>query len=284
MTSEDEHIHRFQRLAVPRSLTGLVQKIVCYDAEGSAGADSREVASFTVPIIVSFAGPFRIGFDGSPGGAERIGSFVSGLHPGYVAIAWDDPVSCVQIDLTPLGARLFFARPMSEFATRLVALEDVEDRGLNSLRERLGEAGTRAERLAIAASFMEHRLLGRDVAPETLFLWGAIQRSRGSLRIERLVRDLGWSRKRLAAHASDAFGLTPKRLARIARFHHAIELARHAARPDWAGIAFECGYADQAHLVREFTALAGETPERWRGRIDATVPKQIFNPSGGDRG
>lgn len=272
------------RSSSPPQLAGLVHRITCYDADGSDSSGDREIASFVVPIIFSFAGPFRIAFDRPPVLDERIGSFVSGLHPGYVDIAYGGPVSCVQIDLTPLGAGLFFRRPMSDFATRLVPLEDVGDPALNDLRERLSAAATRPERLGIAVAFLEQRLLGEPVDPAAAFIWSAIQRSRGALRIDRLTDDLGWSRKRLAAHARDAFGLTPKRLARIARFHHAIDLANSAGRPDWAGIAIDCGYADQAHLVRDFTTFAGAAPERWRNRESEAPPKQIFNPTIGDHG
>lgn len=230
-----------------------------------------------MPIIVSFADPFRIRFDRSPGPAERIGSFVAGLHPGYVDIDYDGPVSCVQIDLTPIGAGIFFERPMSDFATCLVPLEDVGDRGLNDLRDRLGATTIRSERLKVTAAFLERRLLGRVVAPETAFVWSALMRYRGTLRIDRLSGDLGWSRKRLSAHARDAFGLTPKRLARIARFRHAVERASTGSRPDWAGIAAECGYADQAHLVRDFTIFAGAPPARWRRHEIARPAKQIYN-------
>lgn len=269
------------RQSVPPSLNGLVHKITCYDMGGAGGSGSREVACFVVPIIVSFADPFRIAFDRRPNPGERIGSFVSGLHPGYVDIEWAGPVSCVQIDLTPIGARLFFGRPMSEFSTRLVPLEDVEDRGLDDLRDRLGETATWSDRLRIAEAFMERRLLGRSALPETAFIWSALMHSCGTVRIDRLTDELGWSRKRLAAHVRDAFGLTPKRLARIARFHHAIDLARGGtSRPDWAGIAADCGYADQAHLVRDFVALAGEPPERWRRRAGALPAKQIYNTEG----
>jgi AraC-like DNA-binding protein len=252
--------------AIPAALTGLVSRITCYDAMGTDSGGDREIASFVVPVIFSFADPFRIAFDRPPVMDERIGSFVSGLHPGYVDIAYGGPISCVQIDLTPLGSGLFFRRPMSDFATRLVPLEDVGDPTLIDLRERLGTAGTRPERLGIAVAFLEQRLLGQPVDPAAAFIWSEIERSRGALRIDRLTDDLGWSRKRLATYSHNAFGLTPKRLARIARFHHAIHLANSAGRPDWAGIAVDCGYADQAHLVRDFTTFAGATPERWRNR------------------
>jgi hypothetical protein len=121
------------RSASPLQLAGLVHQFTCYDSGVSASTADREIASFVVPIIFSFADPFRIAFDRPPEVDDRIGSFVSGLHPGYVDITYGGPVSCVQIDLTPIGARLFFRRPMTEFATRLVPLEDVEDRGLNEL-------------------------------------------------------------------------------------------------------------------------------------------------------
>ena len=73
------------------------------------------------------------------------------------------------------------------------------------------------------------------------------------------------SRKHLAARFSDEVGLTPKAVARIARFNLVMRLARQGYR--WAEIAAECGYTDQAHLVREFTEYAGETPTAWRARV-----------------
>lgn len=262
---------------LPPALIGLVTRITCYSAQGTGGAGDREVASFVVPIILSFADPFRIAFDRGAGADDRIGSFASGLHPGWVDIAYDGPVSCLQIDLTLMGARLFFRRPMADIASRLVPLEDLEDRGLTALRARLGDATTPSDRLRLAVAFLEHRLLDQAPDPTAVFVWSAIAGRRGALRIDDLTDDLGWSRKRLAAHARDAFGMTPKRLARIARFQHAITLARITPRPDWAGIAAECGFSDQAHLVREFNAFAGETPERWSVRSGRHPAKQNDN-------
>ena len=54
------------------------------------------------------------------------------------------------------------------------------------------------------------------------------------------------------------------------RFHQACRLARAETAQGWAGIAAECGYADQAHLAREFKAMAGEPPTAWARRLALT--------------
>ena len=52
-------------------------------------------------------------------------------------------------------------------------------------------------------------------------------------------------------------------MARIARFDRARAMAATGTASGWADLAVACGYADQAHLVREYAALAGSTPGAW---------------------
>jgi len=61
--------------------------------------------------------------------------------------------------------------------------------------------------------------------------------------------------------------LTPKTLARILRFDHARSLLESGAPA--SDVALDCGYYDQAHLIREFHALAGTTPGRLAERLAA---------------
>ena len=57
------------------------------------------------------------------------------------------------------------------------------------------------------------------------------------------------------------FGLSPRQLARIGRFERAQALAQ-AGMP-LAETAHRAGFADQAHLTREWVALAGCPPTTW---------------------
>ena len=68
--------------------------------------------------------------------------------------------------------------------------------------------------------------------------------------------------------SSRILGLSPVRRRRIERLHRAL-WRRRASADNWASIAAGSGFADQAHLTREFRALLGESPTQWVGRAVA---------------
>lgn len=244
----------------PPELAPFVSAIHDY-AAGPVAPPEVQPASLDVPVIVCLAGGFRIAFDRAPGPGDRIASFASGLHPGTVAIATEPGAACVQINLTPLGARLVLRQPMDAFAGRLVPLSDL---ALGPLPDRLADCRSADERLALAEAWAAGRIAAARAeetaeARATAAVWRLLDRTHGRVRVEALAERLGWSRKRLADRFRADFGLTPKPLARILRFRHAEALAA-AGPPDWADIAAACGYADQPHLVREYRRLAGHTP------------------------
>jgi AraC-like DNA-binding protein len=83
----------------------------------------------------------------------------------------------------------------------------------------------------------------------------------GLVDIGALAEEVGWSRKHLASQFGAQVGLAPKVMARVLRFNRAISLLKETENSsDWSGIAFDCGYYDQSHLIREFRDFAGQTP------------------------
>nr|WP_245816477.1 helix-turn-helix domain-containing protein [Lentzea albidocapillata] len=67
--------------------------------------------------------------------------------------------------------------------------------------------------------------------------------------------EIGLSSRQLRRRCLDAFGYPPKVLQRVLRFDTALRLAWNGV--PFSAVAFEAGYADQAHLAREVRALAG---------------------------
>jgi AraC-like DNA-binding protein len=95
-----------------------------------------------------------------------------------------------------------------------------------------------------------------------------------SARVETLADDLGLSERQLRRRCHAAVGYGPKTLQRVLRFRRFLEAVDAAgARPDLARLAFQAGYADQAHLTNECTRLAGMPPARLAGaRAAAPAP------------
>lgn len=113
--------------------------------------------------------------------------------------------------------------------------------------------------------------------PEVRFAWGQLLRTGGTARITDLAAETGWSGRHLTGRFRAEIGLTPKAAARVIRFdrakhlliRHAADAAKAAKAADktpgyrLADLAAACGYFDQAHLAREFRALAGCPPSQW---------------------
>jgi len=248
------------RRAAGDRLQGAVTDICGYRETAPGHFRNVEYASLTVPLVISFAEPFSIGLGTDPGDNDRFASFAAGLYAGPVVIESFGGACCIQINFTPLGAHRFFGQPMSELTDSMVALDDVLGLEGIALRDKLGNARDWNTRFAIAETFVANRLTeARETQAEIAWAYDRITASGGRIRIASLSDRLGWSRKHLAGKFSDAIGVGPKTLSRIVRFNRALGLSRQGEN-DWADIAANCGYADQAHLVREFRDLAGRTP------------------------
>ncbi|MFI1148067.1 helix-turn-helix domain-containing protein [Streptomyces sp. NPDC020817] len=109
--------------------------------------------------------------------------------------------------------------------------------------------------------------------------WGELLRSGGSLPVEELAVRAGRGKRRLEYLFREQIGLTPKTAARVLRFQRTLWLVDHGGRP-LADVAVACGFSDQAHMNREFKAMSGRTPRRFRSERGAALPG---GPAGVDR-
>jgi AraC-like DNA-binding protein len=87
-------------------------------------------------------------------------------------------------------------------------------------------------------------------------------------RVAQLAEVSGLTERRLQRLFADYVGVSPKWVMRRARLHEAalrVE-ADGPASVNWAVLAADLGYADQAHLARDFTATLGVSPSRYAAR------------------
>jgi AraC-like DNA-binding protein len=235
----------------------------------------HETASLVVPLIISFGSPFLIALDREPGKGDGQPSFAAGLHPGPVRIRSDGRAQCVQVDFSPLGAFRFFGGAVAHLTSRMIDIADVLGADGLNLRDRLGGLADWERRFDLVEEFLLARHPHRPSA-ELVHAYERLVRSAGNEPVAELAASVGWSRKHLAARFRADLGVGPKTIARVMRFERACRLAR--AGNSWAATAADSGYADQAHLTREFAALAGESPGAWARRMALVDPQLLRDP------
>lgn len=165
-----------------------------------------------------------------------------------------------------------FQFPMRELTSQYFPLESVmADLPSALIDGTLGD--DRPERCveAIESWLDESISINRSPRSVTVEFARQLQISRGKASIADLAKKLDLSRRHLARIVQQDLGLTPKLFARILRFDAAIKLSRAESTLPLASIACQCGYADQAHMTREFSELARIRPGDMRGAESSQI-------------
>ena len=253
------------------SLRDVVLRYEGFEDHGGIPVTFRELPCSFVPIIVDLDAGWTVAHRAAPA-PLRLGSFVAGVTDAPVIVGHAGSAHCLQIDLTPLGARRLLGVPMSELANLSVPIDAVLGRFGTDLAQRIGDTPDWGDRFAFVDRAIRARLSDTP-AIDAGVAWslGRIAATGGNVAIGELVEELGWSHRRLIARYRDSVGLPPKMVARIVRFERlTAKLAGHPAA-DWTGTALECGYFDQAHLAREVRDLADLTPTALRAELVNSV-------------
>nr|WP_237543467.1 helix-turn-helix domain-containing protein [Streptomyces sp. SID5594] len=253
------------------ALRRYVRSYVGFDLRGFPAGVHCGPPGRVLTAVISLSDPLGIGagvVDGSP--VTPFGSVAGGLMCRSVAIHHDGRQHGVQVSLTPLGARAVYGMPAAALSHRLVPLDELLGALGAELVDRLRAAPTWAARFALLDEVFL-RAVGRGdgdplsrVRPEVAEAWRRLVAARGRVQVGAVATELGWSRRYLTERFRDEVGLTPKTFARVLRFEHAHGLATAHDPLPWADVATVSGYADQAHLVRDWREFTGRSPMAWR--------------------
>ncbi len=162
----------------------------------------------------------------------------------------------VGIRFTPAGARAWLAPPLHELTDRVCALDDVAQTTARRVRDAAHGGITPRDRARhIERALRETLRPGHHAPPRVESAVRLTLAHAGRVSVDALAHACGTSARHLERQYLDAVGLTPKALARTVRFQSALQHLQNGVAPAEAAAA--CGFADQAHLAREFNRFAG---------------------------
>lgn len=247
------------------ALSPCVSSITVYDVTYAGPGVHIGMPSTELTLVLPLDEPLEVSWDGAPEGRAAGWTSVSGLHTRAAAVHHGDRQRGIQLALTPAGSRALWGTPAAALAGHLLELCDL-DAGYADLPARLAEQPTWAARL----SLLERTLLGalrrhEEPGPRPEVARAMALLTRG-VPVAATADEVGYSRRRLSTVVRDEVGVSPKvyqRLARFAGAHGRMRRAAMSGEVSIATVAAESGYADQAHLAREWGDFAGCSPTEW---------------------
>jgi len=278
-----------QRFAAPR----LRDRVLGYFAsEGFLPRPLKEwhLPSREVAIVLNFAAPHRIIDASEPNRTtEHKNAWIVPLQQCHQIREAFGVRDFMVIRLTPIGAHMLLGTPMDLLTDRIVALEDIDRRFSRLLIGHAENTQDWAARFDILENIIAARLASAPPAPAGLqHAWQMLQSCPDRIDLARLPQVLGCSRRHLIAQFHKYFGMAPKMIARISRFHLALAAVHRLGRQDsspyaegkpyldcgtagtdrrltrtamrWTDLALGCGYFDQSHFINEFRSFSGMSP------------------------
>ncbi len=255
--------------ARPRGVLGrYVREHQGYRQRAVEPAQHLGMPSPYMTVIFTLAEPLEIARHADPRQSPGVySSMVGGLHSSPALVVHHGAQSGIQLQLSPLAARPLAGLPAGELASMDIAAEEILGPLATQVSERIQAAGTWSARFAVLDQLLGDALHVEQTVPdEVARAWTLLLRSGGTVPISEVARDVGWSQRHLSNQFTREIGLRPKMAARVIRFHrarHVLQRNVGGGRPNIAGVAAQCGYFDQGHLIRDWQQFTGLSPTNW---------------------
>ena len=238
----------YRALAVPegvhRGMPSSMLTLIVSRGDGVQAADSIEALADSAPAPVILAG----------------------LHLQASRVRQGRGHAGVQVAVHPLVARTLFGVPAAELSVTDFDAAPVLGRAGARLHEQVAEAPDWPAAFERIAHYLRDAHRVAPVRPEMAHAWALLARSRGCAPVGAVAQQVSLSPRYLSTLFHREVGHSPKTVAMLMRFEYATECLAAAAdggRVDLAGIAAVAGYADQAHLSRDFVRFTGVSPTGW---------------------
>jgi AraC-like DNA-binding protein len=253
------------RASIP-ALQALVPHYIGYSEQSTGPVRRFEVPHPNVTVIINLGEPLQVHAPALHEAGDRYGSFVAGLFDTVAQTESGRHSAGIELNVTPLGMWQVVGVPMHELMNRVVPLDALLGRTARMLEDQLLHATSWDAKFALLDAALLKRVQRRRPPSAVRWAWSQLARDAAPRSVSDVARELQWSRRRLAESFREYVGVTPKLLARLVRFDRVVRASKDGRPVSWSTLAHRFGYADQAHLTREFREFSGLTPTEFRRR------------------
>nr|WP_211175605.1 helix-turn-helix domain-containing protein [Paenibacillus sp. SZ31] len=278
-------------------VAGLMAYVACYWESGSlpnthadvTWGEGREQSVMTVPARVLPDGCTDMLITYDPVCSEHSYAYCGNYTQPFAVPEPSDDGSpagdyTFGVRFFPGGAHVFHGMPLEWFTDKRIALQECWPEKLNELQERMAETNSFAERVEVMNAYLSPLSMQSSTSENDLMknVLHRIFIDGGRMTVQELAMREVISERQLHRKFSEWVGISPKRFSEVVRFHRVLNDIHQGNTADWAMLAQNHGFFDQAHLIRQFRKFYGETPltaAKEHGRMLSDLYNRSVEPS-----
>ncbi len=189
--------------------------------------------------------------------------WISGMHKNYLSISAHQNSEMFVIQFKPYGAFPFFHSSIDQLNDQVIAAENIFGNEILELRTLLLQKATSAEKFMIADQWLRTRYDVHKAPGSELLHTISEFATQPIANHNSIVEAYPKTQKHLISQFKKFCGLTPKVFHRIIRFNEILQLIHSQQKIEWSQIAYQCGYTDQSHFIKEFKEFSGFNPQEF---------------------
>lgn len=208
-------------------------------------------------------------------------SFLYGQLNGFKDLYSENEITLIIVVFQPNGIHQLLGISANEFHDAIIPAEDVFDKKIKTLQERLFQQNnsTRVESLN---SFFKSLIAAKPASNQFIINHSLdfIIHNKGQFSIKQLVEYTGYTERHLERKFTECIGLNPKKFGNVVRLHYFLKLLKDKSEDtNLTTIGYDAGFSDQSHLIKEFKKHTGITPTEYfynTGKLTNNLIKRTF--------
>jgi AraC-like DNA-binding protein len=263
---------KFKYFQIHPLLKNHIEKIWVLESSGKIPLDDMKiiVPNGRIKLII----PFRNGFYRLINGRYSISkeqqiNFVGASDiSSVIDFEQDEPSGTIGIEFCVSSAYRFFGFPQNETKNKMYSIEDVLGILGKNIQEKILNSGTVEQKVELIQQFLI-KLVSKSTDDKIFdFCVNKIKSSIGSITVNQLEKETGYSRRRLNMKFHEKIGVSPKTLCALTRFTYVYQILANKPDEIFLNKIFYNLYYDQAHFIKEFRRFTGHPPAAYEKNIN----------------
>ncbi|SEV87951.1 transcriptional regulator, AraC family [Chitinophaga sp. YR573] len=240
-------------------LSNIVKHFLILESDTNVATDHRFFPDGNSGMTFHFGDPF---IDG-PLQIKHPRSFVYGQISKFHNVISNGRIGILVVVFQPYGAYSLLNIPAHELTDTIISLQDLWGSEVNILEESILHANNNLDRISLIEKFLIKKLHKTpDVIIEKAV--NVVYQHHGLISMGQLTGHMQIGERLLERKFRENIGISPKNFAGTIRLQYFLKLLRNkSSDTNLTKLAYECGYYDQAHLIREFRKQVGITPGKY---------------------